>query len=252
MNTGIATTQDIRVTGVKEGITPIVISHPASEQKSAIYVEVVRPNAKSVIDLKAGTDFNLALKADGSLWSWGSGSYGKLGVGSLDDHNEPQAIQTASRTRQIATGLEHLVVLSEEGKAYTAGKNGNGQCGNGTSVNSKDLTNVLNENGKPLENLVMIAAYGNTTYLLDHDGIVYACGAGYNKVATKVANLPKMAQISGHYGITMDKKVVDLSTGNPVEKLQNIIKIAQGDNHTLFLSQDKTVYSLGTNTNGQG
>ena len=252
MNTGIATTQDIRVTGMKEGITPIVISHPASEQKSAIYVEVVRPNAKSVIDLKAGTDFNLSLKADGSIWSWGSGAYGKLGVGSLENYNEPQQIPTTTRTRQIAVGLEHIVVLSENAKAYTAGKNGNGQCGNGTIVNVKELVEVLNENGKPLENLVMIAAYGNTTYLLDHDGIVYACGAGYNKVATKVANLPKMAQISGHYGITMDKKVVDLSTGNPVEKLQNIIKIAQGDNHTLFLSQDKTVYSLGTNTNGQG
>ncbi len=252
INGQIATMQGNTVTGVQSGITPSVISHNTSGKKAAVYIEVLKENAKSVIDVKAGEDFNIALKADGTAWSFGANTYGELALGNTANYNEPQPISLEARIRQIAVGNHHMLALTENGVVYAAGQNKNGQCGNGTDTNAKDLVEVLDENGKQIQNIVMITAKENTSYLLDKEGTVYACGNGYYKLATKLENITdKIIQISGNYGITIEKKVIDLTTGKQIENLNEIIKIAQGTNHVLFLSSNKTVYSMGTNTNGQ-
>ncbi|WP_088910993.1 RCC1 domain-containing protein [Brevibacillus formosus] len=44
-------------------------------RKKTVQVE----NLDSVVDIQAGTFFSLALKSDGTVWSWGDGTDGKLG-----------------------------------------------------------------------------------------------------------------------------------------------------------------------------
>ena len=251
INSDIATTKGNNIVGVTSGITTIVVEHTASKEQSVIFVEVLKDEAKSVIDIKASKDFNIALKADGSVWSFGLNSYGQLALKDNKNYNEPQKIELDTRAKQIAVGTAHTVILTEEGKVLTSGLNTSGQLGNGTVSNANTLVNVLNEYGKEIENIAMVSSYNNTTYLLDYDGNVYACGKGYKKVAVKLEGLKNIAQISGKYGISAENKVIDLSTKQAIEGLKDIIKISQGENHAIFLSKDKIAYAIGTNTNGQ-
>ena len=251
INSDIATTKGNNIVGVTSGITTIVVEHTASKEQSVIFVEVLKDETKSVIDIKASKDFNIALKADGSVWSFGLNSYGQLALKDNKNYNEPQKIDLDTRAKQIAVGTAHTVILTEEGKVLTSGLNTSGQLGNGTVSNANTLVNVLNEYGKEIENIAMVSSHNNTTYLLDYDGNVYACGKGYKKVAVKLEGLKNIAQISGKYGISAENKVIDLSTKQAIEGLKDIIKISQGENHAIFLSKDKIAYAIGTNTNGQ-
>ena len=44
-------------------------------------------------------------------------------------------------------------------------------------------------------------------------------------------------------GYSMSKQVI--------EGIEGIVKVSQGENHTIFLSSDKKAYAMGTNINGQ-
>ncbi len=49
----------------------------------------------NVIQIAAGGDFVLALKSDGTVWSWGHGARGALGDGNWSDRNKAVAVQIA-------------------------------------------------------------------------------------------------------------------------------------------------------------
>ncbi len=123
--------------------------------------------------------------------------------------------------------------------------------GCGSNVNQKTLVSVIDELGNPIENIVRIAIKNNTTYAQDIDGKVYAFGKNYYNVATLMKDLTQIAEIYGEYAITKDNKVINITTNTEVYGLENVVKIAEGTNHTLFLTKDKTVYAMGQNNNGQ-
>ena len=244
LDSNIATVKGDTVTGNNSGLTTIIAEHDQTSEVTNIYLEVLRKDSKSVIDVKAGENFTIALKSDGTVWSWGLNDKGQLGIKDNKNYNEPQNIEIDARVRQIAVGKSHAVILTEEGKVLTIGSNSNGQLGNGTTTDS-------NDQGKVMDTIAEVSAVGNTTYLLDYDGNVWAIGEGYNKAAVKIDDLESIAQISGKYGITKDNNVIDISTKQTINGLQNIVKVSEGVNHTLFLTKDGTVYAMGTNNSGQ-
>ena len=254
INSNIATVEDGKIIGKNSGITTIIVEHEKADKSANIYVEVLAQDEQSVIDIKASQNFTIALKADGSVWSFGQNSNGQLALKDNKNYNEPQKIELDVRARQIAVGSTHTVILTSEGKVLASGYNGKGQLGNGTTTRSNTLVKVLDIKGQEIENIAYISAKGNTTYLLDYDGNVYEIGeitGGYRRLATKLEGLEEIAQISGNYGITKDNKVINLSTKQIVEGLENIIKISAGVNHTVFLTKEGTAYAIGENGNGQ-
>ena len=251
INPDIASINNGEIIANNSGFTTIVVSHNTSGKTANIYVEVLDKNSDSVIDVKSDNDFNIALKSDGSIWSWGANSCGQLALGDTENRNEPKQIELSSKVRQIATGDSHIVILTKDNKVLTSGLNSQGQLGNSSTSNSTTLVSVVDEYGKEISNIAEITAYKNATYLLDYDGNVYACGEGYGKVAVKISNIENVTKVSGNYGITVDNKAINLETKAVVSGLENVIDISSGENHTVFLTKDKTAYALGTNTNGQ-
>ncbi len=57
--------------------------------------------------------YTLALKADGTLWSWGSGPSGELGLGKICCTNVPTRIGTDSDWRGFSAGAYHVAALSK-------------------------------------------------------------------------------------------------------------------------------------------
>ncbi|HET7487053.1 MAG TPA: hypothetical protein VFJ85_03935, partial [Acidimicrobiales bacterium] len=93
-----------------------------------------------VIDIAAGWNHSLALKADGTVWAWGSNSNGQLGNGSQIDTNAPVQVNglgTPSLVSALGAGVGHSVALKSDGTVWTWGSNSSGQLGNNnTGVNS--------------------------------------------------------------------------------------------------------------------
>ena len=68
-----------------------------------------------VVAVSAGAGHNLAITADGSVWSWGNGAYGKLGHGDWQIQLLPKKIEAFAGQRVIA-------VSAGEGHSATAAR----------------------------------------------------------------------------------------------------------------------------------
>ena len=62
-------------------------------------------NLTGIIAISVGQTHAMALKSDGTVWSWGDNTYGELGNGSGDPSNVP--VQ--------ATGLTNVIAISAGG-----------------------------------------------------------------------------------------------------------------------------------------
>jgi alpha-tubulin suppressor-like RCC1 family protein len=74
--------------------------------------------------------------ADGRVLTMGNNHFGQLGIGTKDEHpGTPQFVKGSlegKKVKQIATGLGHVLALTEEGEVYAWGHNEQGQLGVGT------------------------------------------------------------------------------------------------------------------------
>jgi alpha-tubulin suppressor-like RCC1 family protein len=102
-------------------------------------------NLADAIAIAAGgettTGFSVALRADGTMWTWGSNTYGQLG-NNVSGTTESAAIQvqvnggaafTSARMIAVSAGRRHVVALRGDGTVWTWGDDTYGQCGQGTS-----------------------------------------------------------------------------------------------------------------------
>lgn len=66
--------------------------------------------------VSAGDDFSMAIKEDGSLWSFGQNHYGRLGTGkSVEDVNITTRIGSNFNWRSISTGKYHCFGVTNDG-----------------------------------------------------------------------------------------------------------------------------------------
>lgn len=54
-------------------------------------------NSLNIRDICFGKDFNFIIDENGKLYSWGLNSNGQLGLGHIDDINEPQLVEMISK-----------------------------------------------------------------------------------------------------------------------------------------------------------
>lgn len=97
-------------------------------------------SAGSVVPIQVGTandwrqisganGFVVAIKQDGSLWSWGSNTYGALGIGTPTTANIPTRVGTGTTWHTVAAGLEHAIAVQTDGSLWAWGYNYDGQLG---------------------------------------------------------------------------------------------------------------------------
>lgn len=82
----------------------------------------------------------MALSASGSVYAWGRGGFGQLGLGATDNTCRPAVVGGALsgvRVVQIAAGQRHSVALSSNNAVYTWGSGEQGQLGCGQVVDKQ-------------------------------------------------------------------------------------------------------------------
>lgn len=85
--------------------------------------------------------FTLAIKTDGTLWSWGRNYSGQLGDGTTSDAMTPKQIGTGFA--KVATGYSHALGIKTDGSLWAWGDNNYGQVGDGQDIYESPDHNVL-------------------------------------------------------------------------------------------------------------
>jgi alpha-tubulin suppressor-like RCC1 family protein len=190
-----------------------------------------------VTKIAAGSDFSLFLKSDGSLWGMGDNSWGQLGDGNLNPFDEfaytnlPEEI-VASNVTAIAAGGAHSIFLKSDGSLWAMGMNFFGQLGDGGNGAVVWPEMIVSSN------VTAIAAGAGFSLFLKSDGSLWAMGDDY-------------------YGQLGDGNLSGsttpwLSTNQPEEIVcSNVIAIAAGQYHSLFLKSDGSLWGMGDGINGQ-
>ena len=122
--------------------------------------------------IKAGVFFILAQKTDGTLWAWGSGSYGQVGNGQFNGSLTPYQI-TTDTWKDFAVGSLRSYGIKTDGTLWAWGRNEEGQLGDGTFENRNVPTQIGTDN-----NWDRIYAQGATTTVgVKTDGTVWVWGS---------------------------------------------------------------------------
>jgi alpha-tubulin suppressor-like RCC1 family protein len=85
--------------------------------------------------VSAGADHSMALKSDGSVWTWGENNDGRLGDGTKTNRAKPVKVTGLANVIDIGNGRLHSLAIERAGSAWTWGLNSDGQLGDGTTTN---------------------------------------------------------------------------------------------------------------------
>lgn len=179
--------------------------------------------------IAAGNGHSLVLCNDGTVRSWGSNQSGQLGNGTETNSNIPTAVSNLTDIIAINAGENHSLALKNDGTVWAWGDNIEGQLGNGTTTDSNLPQQITNLNG-----VIALAAGEYHSLALKSDGTVWAWG--WNN--------------SGQFGDGTD---TDSEIPKLVSELSfiNVIAIAAGAEHSLFLGSNGQVFACGNNSDGQ-
>ena len=86
-------------------------------------------DGSSVSFVAAGSKHCAAVSKDGSVYTWGSGKYGRLGTGSSLSRSTPTRIVTHEKFVQVVCGEAHTMALSVGGRVWAWGSGHYGKLG---------------------------------------------------------------------------------------------------------------------------
>lgn len=237
--------------------------------------------------VSAGNTFGVALKTDGTVWTWGNNTYGQLGNGEIENVNieEPtrvlavagnedeENIRYLENIKQISAGAYTVSALTSDGKVVSWGRNEHGQLANGVTANSgvpvyvQKQIEITDEEGNitkelvDLDNIVSISQGSSHVLALANDGTVWSWGLnnygqlGINVGSTTASN----ANYKRTYAVKVQKQVSETITNEDgtetttthLEDLDNVKEISGGTDFSVALLNDGTVWSWGLGTSGQ-
>ncbi len=244
-------------------------------------MQVTALDAESSINVATSSNHSLYFNSNGKLWAMGSNNYGQLGDGTTDNRNTPVQITAhgSSNVVAIATGNDHSLYVTSDGKLWAMGYNNLGQLGDGSSTNRKTPVQIAVEG-----DVIAVAAGASHSLFLTSDGKLWAMGYNYygqfgdgttiNRTRPVKVQVPGtvIAVATNFYHsicITDDGKLWamgyndygqlgDGTTDNRYTPVQitahgsiNVVAIATGQRHSLYVTSDGKLWAVGRNDKGQ-
>ncbi|KAB2668333.1 MAG: hypothetical protein DVB31_06630 [Verrucomicrobia bacterium] len=103
---------------------------PADGSPAPVRVDAL---GTGVVQASAGDGFSLAVRGDGSLWSWGGNSESQLGNNGGPDNPTPARVGTDNDWRAVSAGTTHALAVKNDGSLWGWGRNRENQLGDGTT-----------------------------------------------------------------------------------------------------------------------
>ena len=86
--------------------------------------------------------YTLAIKTDGTLWTWGYNNHGQLGLGDTTDRSSPTQVGTDTNWQAASGGSYHVLDIKTDGTLWAWGYNASGQLGLGDTDDRYSPTQV--------------------------------------------------------------------------------------------------------------
>jgi alpha-tubulin suppressor-like RCC1 family protein len=186
--------------------------------------------------VSSGTSHTAAIKTDGTLWTWGLGTSGKLGTNDTTTRSTPvTTFAGGTNWKQVSSGRNHTVVLRDDGsnkELYVFGSSGYGQLGNNSAISltSEYIPEEVFENAT---NWKQVSAGNEHTAAIKTDGTLWTWGDNG----------------SGRLGTN---NTIDRST--PVTTFAggtNWKQVSAGPDNTAAIKTDGTLWIWGRGSTGQ-
>lgn len=123
------------------------------------------------------SDSAAAVDADGALWLWGNIGSLACTKECRDELHLPRRYGAIGRVRAVALGENHLLAIGLDGKVRSVGANDVGQLGQGTMQEGARDQSSLPRVIEGLSDIVAVAAQGDTSLILRGDGTVWGMGS---------------------------------------------------------------------------
>jgi len=203
------------------------LGHGDDEQKQLLPKKVEALAGQRVVAVSAGLMHSLALTADGSVWSWGNGAFGKLGHGDEQCQLLPKKIEAFADQRvvTVSTGAHHSFALTADGAVWSWGLGAFGQLGHGdwqAQLLPKKIETFAGQR------VVAVSAGERHSLALTADGAAWSWGYGGEG---QLGHGGQQAQL-------LPKKVENLAG-------QRVVAVSAGEAHSLALTADGAVFTWG-------
>ncbi|MDB6065129.1 MAG: rcc [Pedosphaera sp.] len=232
----------------------------------------------SIVAISAGEGHNMALRSDGTVWTWGYNANAQLGNGTTNDAWTPVQVSNLSDVVAISGRGYHCLALKADGTVWAWGYNQYGQLGIGSTNNTLVPVQVLG-----LTNPAAISAGYTTSLALMTNGTVWVWGTGRkgelgqggvntSYTPVQVVGLSNVVSVSAdfqepealksdgtiwmwgwnNYGQLGNGATNDTNLPGQVLNLTNMIFAGPtGDRDNCAIRADHTVWTWGRNLNGQ-
>lgn len=182
------------------------------------------PELGALRSASSGLFHSLGIRADGSLWSWGSDALGQLGTGSY--RKQAEQVGNDSDWTMVAAGQNHSMALKENGTLWGFGVNTRGQLADGSTSNR----------GSPVRS-------GS-----DSDWEFVTCGESHTLALKTDRTLWGWGDnASGQLGLGNNLNQSDAQQiGSSTWKA-----VAAGSDHSLAIRMDGTLWAWGENASGR-
>jgi alpha-tubulin suppressor-like RCC1 family protein len=191
---------------------------------------ILIPITKNIIQISAGANHSLLLDNKGLVYSFGLGTYGRLGLGDNENRYIPTLIDGLSNISQISAGNCYSLALTKEGNIYFFGFPVVGKseklpvliCG----INN--IIKISSSKGKRQYDKWM----SGHSLLLNNEGKVYSFGT------------------NDHGQLGLGHKL-NVAVPTLIYHVGKIIDICAGGEHSLIKNIQGSIYSFGSNECGQ-
>ena len=178
--------------------------------------------------VSCGRDIAAAIKTDGTLWTWGSGSFGELGNNTATSRSSPvQTIAGGTNWKQVSIAGSTAAAIKTDGTLWLWGVNAIGNLGTNDTVVSKSSPVQTIAGGN---NWKQVSA-GIATAAIKTDGTLWTWGENY-------------------YGMLGQNDIADRSSPVQVGANTNWKQVSISS-HSAAIKTDGTLWTWGINIFGQ-
>lgn len=194
---------------------------------------------EDVVSVSCGSEHTAAIKTDGSLWMWGSDSYGQIGVGgNVNSKGDIFTIQTTPKkvmddVAAVSCGYRFTAAIKTDGSLWMWGDSYGGQLGIGRTGNTQTDSGYTYQNVpiKVMDNVAAVSCGEDHTAIIKTDGSLWMCG---NNVYGQLGNGQTFA-----------------NPGDLVKVMDGVATVTCGRLHTAAVKTDGSLWVWGLNLYGQ-